>query len=351
MEKIFSKLEIRAIAATLPKEILKLENLSEVYGADTVKKIIKNTGITEVHVAPENKTSADYCVAAAQKIFGETEISPEIIDAIIFVTETPDYLVPHTAAILQSRLNLPNRVISMDINYGCAGYVYGIFQAALLIETGYCKNVLLCVGDTPTKYINEHDKALRMVFGDAGSATILSEKNSAQNSAFNFFTDGAQGKNLMVQAGGFRMPRKIGVTDILNFDENGNGRTLENISMDGMEIMNFVLKNIKRVIYETLEILNLPPSEINLFALHQANILISNYLTKRLKVAAEKVPFGAGKTGNTTCVSIPLMLSTLFAGVNPALKKVVICGFGTGLTCAAGVVDLSGTKIFAPSQI
>ena len=124
MEKIFNKLEIRAIAATLPKEILKLEDLSEVYGEDPVKKIIKNTGITEVHIAPPEKTSSDYCVAAAQKIFNETEITPEEIDAIIFVTETPDYLVPHTSAILQSRLNLPNRVISTDINYGCAGYVY-----------------------------------------------------------------------------------------------------------------------------------------------------------------------------------------------------------------------------------
>ena len=351
MNKIFNHVAIRAIASALPKEILKLETLSEVYGADTVEKIIKNTGITEVHVAPENKTSSDYCFAAAQKIFSETEISPEIIDAIIFVTETPDYFVPHTSAILQSRLKLPNRVISMDINYGCAGYVYGIFQASLLIESGYCKNVLLCVGDTPTKFINSQDKALRMVFGDAGSVTILSEKNSAQNSAFSFFTDGEQANNLIVQAGSFRMPHKENFTDVLQFDENGNGRTLENISMDGMGVMNFVLQNVRRVIFDTLEILNLPPSEINLFALHQANILISNYLTKRLKVAAEKAPFGAGKTGNTTCVSIPLMLSTLFVGVNPNFKKVVICGFGTGLTCAAGVVDLSDTKIFEPVQI
>lgn len=351
MKKIFDRVAITAIASALPNEILKLETLSEVYGEDTVRKIISNTGISEVRVSPSEKISSDYCVAAAQKIFSETEISPEIIDAIIFVTETPDYFVPHTSAILQSRLKLPNRVISMDINYGCAGYVYGIFQASLLIESCYCKNVLLCVGDTPTKFINSQDKALRMVFGDAGSATILSEKNSAQDSAFNFFTDGEQANNLIVQAGGFRMPHKAGVTDILKFDENGNGRTLENISMDGMGVMNFVLQNVRSVILDTLKILNLPPSEIDLFALHQANILISKYLTKRLKVAAEKVPFGAGKTGNTTCVSIPLMLSTLFAGENPNLKKVVICGFGTGLTCAAGVVDLSDTKIFAPIQI
>ncbi len=351
MEKIFNKVSIRAIAATLPKETLKLETLSESFGEDTVKKIISNTGITEVHVSPPEKISSDYCVAAAQRIFSETEITPEIIDAIIFVTESPDYIVPHTSAIMQSRLKLPNRVISMDINYGCAGYVYGIFQASLLIESGYCKNVLLCVGDIPTSRVNPQDKAVRMLFGDAGSATILSATDSAQNSAFNFFTNGENAKHLIIPAGSFRFPHKEGVTDVLQLDENGNGRTAENLFMDGMEVMNFIFKNVPRVILENLEMLNLTPSEINLFALHQVNKVVSKYLAKKLKVNAEKVPFGADKTGNTTGTSIPLMLSTLYAGINPAFKKVLISGFGTGLTCASGVIDLSQTKIFAPVQI
>lgn len=326
---------IRAIATALPKEKLAF---SDVYVE--VGKIIKNTGISEVRVSPENKTAADYCIASALRIFKETEIKPDDIDAIVFVTEFPDYIVPHTSAIIQAKLGLPKKIMAFDINYGCAGYVYGIFQSYLLIESGYCKNVLLCAGDTPTKSVNPNDRASQMVFGDAGSATIISEP--AQKIFFDYYTDGEKASNLMIPAGGYRMPHKAGVTDVLTFDKHGNGRTLENVFMDGMQIMDFVLKNVKKVVGHE--------RPIDLFAFHQANKLILDYLTKRLNLSPEKVPFGASKTGNTTCASIPLMLSTLYPGVNPSFKSVLICGFGTGLSCASGVVDLSNTKIFEPIE-
>ncbi len=356
MEKFFATTSIRAIATALPQEKLDLLSLSSIYGEEIVRKIIKNTGISEIRFCPplpENnqKTSADYCMESAKRIFSEGKITPDDIDAIIFVTEFPDHIVPHTSAIIQAKLGLPNRVIAFDINYGCAGYVYGIFQASLLIESGYCENVLLCVGDTPTKAISPQDKSLRMVFGDAGSATILSRCENVRRTAFSFYTDGGRANNLMIPAGAFRMPHQEGVTDILTFDKNGNGRTLENIFMDGMQIMEFVLKHVKNVVHNTLEMLNLPIDAIDLFAFHQANILILNYLAQRLKIPHQKVPFGAAKTGNTTCASIPLMLSTLYPGINPLLEKVLICGFGTGLSCASGVIDLSRTEIFEPVQI
>lgn len=270
---------------------------------------------------------------------------------MIFVTEFPDYIVPHTSAIIQSKLGLPNRVIAFDINYGCAGYVYGIFQASLLIESGYCENILLCVGDTPIKAVNPKDKSSRMVFGDAGSATILSKSEHSLRTAFSFYTDGGKANNLMIPAGAFRMPRKEGVTDILTFDKNGNSRTLENVFMDGMQIMEFVLKHVKNVIHNNLDMLSMTVEAIDLFAFHQANILILNYLSQHLKIPREKIPFGAAKTGNTTCASIPLMLSTLYSGINTSLEKVLICGFGTGLSCASGVIDLSSTEIFESIEI
>lgn len=356
MEKFFATTSIRAIAVALPKNKLDLLTLSSIYGEEAVKKIIKNTGISEIRISPslsehDQKTSADYCIESAKRIFSEGKITPEDIDAVIFVTEFPDYIIPHTSAIIQAKLGLPHRVIAFDINYGCAGYVYGIFQASLLIESGYCENVLLCVGDTPTKAVNPQDKSLRMVFGDAGSATILSRCENACRTAFSFYTDGEKANNLMIPAGAFRMPHREGVTDVLTFDKNGNGRTLENAYMDGMSIMEFVLNHVKNVVHNTLEMLNLPIDSIDLFAFHQANILILNYLAQHLKIPRQKVPFGAAKTGNTTCASIPLMLSTLYPGINPSLKQVLICGFGTGLSCASSVIDLSKTEIFEPFDV
>ncbi|MBO4400983.1 MAG: ketoacyl-ACP synthase III [Selenomonadaceae bacterium] len=351
MDKIFTGVKIAAIATALPKERLILSTLAEKFGAETVSKIIKSTEISELRIAPAGKTSADYCLEAARKIFDAGIVAPSQIDGIIFVTETPNYRLPHTSAEMQAVLGVPHRALTLDINYGCAGYVYGLFVASLLLESSYCRNVLLCAGDMPSKYVNAEDKSTRLVLGDGGSATILTaEKNSAP-SVFTFYTDGENLDKLYVPVGGFRAPSAHGVTDILKFDENGNGRTLEDVHMDGMGVMNFVMRNVKNLVAETLSALNLSVDAVDLFAMHQANALIVKFLAKKIGVGAEKMPFAAQKTGNTTCATIPLLLSNLYAGRNENLRRVLVCGFGTGLTCAAGVIDLSKAKIFPPVEI
>lgn len=341
MEKIFKHVKISGIASALPKEIFDLSSLSESYGANEVAKIIKATGIERVHLAPEGKTTSDYCVAAAEALIPKIGMSKDDIDGIVFVTETPDYIVPHTSAIIQDRLGLSHWTIAFDINYGCAGYVYGIFQACMLVESGYCKNVLLCAGDTLSRYVNPRDRALRMVLGDAGTATIVSRsEKEEQDTAFSFFTDGAGAKHLIIPAGGQRIWRHKGVTDIVKEDADGNARSQENIFMDGLEIMEFTLHEVKKLIDETLAMVNWQRNDVDLYALHQANKLIVNYIVRQLKVDKNKVPVSVKNTGNTSSGTIPLMICNTFSNVNDDLKKVIICGFGTGLSCAAGAIDL-----------
>lgn len=351
MGKILTGVKISALTAVLPKEKLVLETLAKTFGTETVRKIIKSTKISELRIAPENKTAADYCVEAARIIFKSGAIAPAQIDGIIFVTETPNYRLPHTSAEMQAALGIPNHALTLDINYGCAGYVYGLFAASLLVESGYCRAVLLCVGDTPSKYVNAADKSTRMVLGDAGSATVLTAQKNSAPEIFTFHTEGDKLNALIVPAGAFKTPAKSGVTDVLTYDENGNGRTPENVSMDGMGVMNFVMKTVKTLVAETLAALNLNPDAVDLFAMHQANGLILKYLAKKIGVDEAKIPFTATKTGNTTCASIPLMLASSYAGRNENLNRVLVCGFGTGLSAAAGIVDLSSTKILPPAEI
>ncbi len=351
MDRIFRSTKIQAIATALPKEIFNLQELAATFGEETVAKIMKATKIKSIHLAPESMTASDYCEAAARKLFTAGIARPEEIDAVIFVTETPDYLLPHTSASLQARLNLPNRALTFDINYGCAGYVYGLFQAHLLIETGYCEKVLLCAGDLPTRYIHPLDKSSRLVFGDGGSATILTAEKNMAPVAFSFHTEGEKIDQLVVRAGAFRMPKKSGVTDVISYDDQGNGTSLEKLHMDGIGVMNFIMRSVKVVAAEVLKILGLEISAIDICAFHQPNALVLKYLAKKLGVAEDKIPFGAENTGNTTCASIPLLLATLFPGVNENFGRVLVSGFGTGLSCAAGVVDLSATEIFETIQI
>ena len=345
MNKIFSTPIIEAISCVLPKNKLVLRDLGELYGIDTVKKICRATGISELRIASKDMTSADYCLKAAENLFATVGVSPDDIEGLVFVTTTPDYIIPHTSAIMQDKLGIPTSALTFDINYGCAGYVYGLFQSFLLVESGYCKKVLLCVGDTESKYINEKDRSLRMVIGDAGTATLIEANNNSTPSAFTFFTDGSGARHIIVPAGGCRVPKTIGVTDQMHYDEDGNGRTAENLYMNGMEVMTFALHDVCGVLIDALKLLSLRKDDIDLFAFHQANAFIVHNLAQQLKVEKSKVPFGAELTGNTSCSSIPSMLATLYSGINVAFRQVAVCGFGTGLSCAAGIVDLSKTVV------
>lgn len=345
MDKIFTKPRVAAISACVSKNRMELADLADLYGEATVAKIMKVTGIERVSIAPQGTTTADYCATAANRLMHEQNIDPKTIDGLVFVTETPDYIIPHTSAILQDRLGLPNHALAFDINYGCAGYVYGIFQASLLIESGYCRRVLVCAGDTLSHYVNPADKAVRMVLGDGGSATLVEADEKERRSAFSFYTDGSRAEHLMIPAGANRMPHNPGVTDVLHTDADGNARTDEDFYMNGLEVMGFALNETLSSIRETAGRIGWELPEIDLFALHQANALIVQYITKQLKLPKERVPIGVGDTGNASSASIPIMLTSTFGGKTLEFTKVLACGFGTGLSCAGAALDLSGTQV------
>ncbi|MCI7331073.1 MAG: ketoacyl-ACP synthase III [Selenomonadaceae bacterium] len=347
MDRLFDNVRIDSIATALPAGKLDFLSLAPSYGEEYVRKVMAVTGIQGVHVTTEHETTADLCVVATEQLLAAGRYTPEDIDALVFVTETPDYRIPNTSSVLQARLGLRNDILVFDLNFGCAGYVYGLFQASLLIASGYAQRVLLCAGDTLTKTIHPQDRALRLVLGDAGSATLLTRDTSAAPSGFAFYTDGSRADKLMIPAGGCRTPRVSGVTDVPHEDEDGNVRTAENMYMDGMEVMTFALHEVKGVVQRVYDLCNITGENIDLFALHQANAMIVNYVARKLK-AKGRAPIAIEHTGNTSCTSIPLLLSQRYVGQNEALKRVLACGFGTGLTCAAGLIDLSSTQIFAP---
>lgn len=329
----------------LPRNRLAMETLSAMYGEKMVKRIQKATGIEEVRIAQPDTTASDYCAEAAKRLFDKGGFQFSDVDGLVFVSQSPDYLVPHTSAILQHRLGLPVSSITMDLNFGCAGYVYGLFQSMLLIETGFCQNVLLCVGDTMSRRVHPRDKALRMVIGDGGTATLLSRGENALPSTFSFFTDGSGAMSLTIPAGGARTPCQAGATDRVQEDQDGNARSAENLYMDGTAIMNFALNVVPQMIHEALKYVGWRSDEVDLFALHQANAFMVKYIAKKMQLPTDKVPVDVSHTGNTSSASIPLMLCNRYAGANEGLNKVVACGFGTGLSCAAGTLDLSNAIV------
>ena len=347
----FSKVNISAIASVIPKKKFSLIELADQFSKKEIERIISSTGIKEVTVAEDGMTSSDYAYEAALKLISETNTNVDDIDGLIFLTESPDYIIPNTASILQDRLGLRKNTINMDLRYGCAGYIYGLFQASLLVESGFCNKVLFLAGDTISHYINENDRSLRMVNGDAACATLITSSTNSSKSYYSFYVDGSGVNSLLIPAGGRRMPIKHGVTDVIEYDKDGNGRTKENLYMNGMDIMVFATRKAPQLVSEVMESAGWNQDEVNLFAFHQANKLIIDRIAKTLKISSDNIPICMEHTGNCGFDSIPLMLCTKYPGVNKTFKKVVACGFGAGLIAASGAFDLSETMIIKTFEV
>ena len=350
MQHRLNNLKIRTIGAALPRQSLDLRELGNEFGHGEVERILATTGIRRIRVAPEGLCASDLCEAAARACFAATGLTGADIDAVIFISQTPDYRMPATAACLQARLDLPQEALAFDINLGCSAYIYGLFQAGLLVSSGSCRRVLLLTGDTATRLINPGDKSVRLVFGDAGSATLIESGTDA--AAFVIRTDGAGSRHLMVPAGGFRQPASVAAAEVTT-DDSGNRRCALDLFMDGMEIMNFAMREVPSAIDDVLRLAGWTKAETGSFILHQANRFMLDYLRKKMRVPSPALPVAMEETGNTGPASIPLALAMEHARLSgeQRLQKCVLCGFGAGLSWGAAAVDLSQTQILDPVEV
>ncbi len=302
----------------------------------TVEKIAEKVGVHQRHVARKEEAVTDLAVSAAEKLFAENlEIHKEDIDFVILCTQSPDYYLPSSACIIQDRLGIPTTCGAFDFNLGCSGYVYGLAVAKGLISGGIAKNILFLTAETYNKYLHPRDKGNRTIFGDAATATVISNEGFAEIGNFALGTNGAGAENLIVKTGGSRYPDKA---NDLSFDENGNPHSSDYLYMNGSEIFSFTQKNVPIVVRQTLEKNSLSMDEINMFVFHQANSYMLNFLRKKIKIAPEKFFVNMAEVGNTVSNSIPIAL--VDAQKEGKLNgPVLICGFGVGYSWGGTVLN------------
>ena len=186
----FESIGIKAISACLPENKLSLvEYAPNLITEKEVKRFVKSTGFSKLCISSHAVTTSDMCYAAACNLFAETGIKPGDIDGLIFVTQTPDWYLPATSHYLQAKLNLSQDIICFDVNEGCSGYEQGLYLAATLIASGQCNNVLLLAGDTISKITDPEDRATRLIFGDAGTASIISKMDNEMYFNINTYGD------------------------------------------------------------------------------------------------------------------------------------------------------------------
>jgi 3-oxoacyl-[acyl-carrier-protein] synthase-3 len=329
------------ISSYLPEKVLSNEDLAEIYPDWPAQKIFEKTGIRERRIAAPNETAGDMAYQAALNLFAQGKVVKEDVDFIILCTQAPDYILPTTACILQDRLGISKNVGALDINLGCSGFVYGLSLAKGIIETGAGKCVLLLTADTYSKYIHPMDKSVRTLFGDGAAATAIVGQETGIESIgpFVFGTDGSGAKNLIVEAGMYRIPRSEN-TALETEDDSHNVRSPENLFMNGAEVMRFSLIEVPRAIDELLNKSHKSHGDIDMYILHQANKFMLEALRKKTKITSEKLPIMMENCGNTVSSTIPIALHALITEgqITPG-KLIMLVGFGVGYSWAACLVN------------
>jgi len=326
--------KIAGIASCVPKQKQLVQDCKCLSQEDAAK-LSATTGIFERRISSEEICTSDLCLAAANKLIEELNWERSSIEALVFVTQTPDFILPSTAPILQNKLGLSNRCLTLDISLGCSGYVYGLSTLATLVSSGSIKRALLLVGDTVTKICSDMDKSTYPLFGDAGSATALVYDEKASPIYANLYSDGEGYESIIVRDGGRRNAVNAdSLTEVL-IDE-GISRSPGQLALNGMDVFSFGISKAPEVVRELLSDFDIDINSIDHFIFHQANKMMNEKIRKKLGLDGSKVPYSLEHFGNTSCATIPLTITTQLSDeLNNSPAKLLLCGFGVGLSWGA----------------
>lgn len=288
-------------------------------------------GIETRHIAAENESVADMAVAAGEKLFAEIDLDKNTIDLIIIVTQNPDYKLPTTANIVQERLGLSQSVAAFDVNQGCSGYIYGLSLITAMMQTHRFNNALLITSEAYSKLMDPIDRSTVPLFGDGATASLITSNGTGKIGEFSFGSDGGGANELIVRAGGSRFPNKT-----LKGEDA--------LSMNGRAIFNFMMRQVPQDIKRCLSKNNLTDADIDLYLFHQASRYMVETLAKSMSLPAGKVPINLSETGNTVSNTIPMLIDTLGGLEALKNKRVLVSGFGVGLSWASTILTFEGKK-------
>lgn len=331
----FSNVKIKGISTVIPRKELSLLDNKELYNGDErkIKRVIQSSGFLKRRVTDANTTSSDLCLFAAEDLIKNLKINTEEIDALLFISYTPDYLMPATSYVLHKKLNLSSHCICMDIPQACSGYVLGLYQSAMLINSG-CKKVLLLVGDSFSKFTDMFKNNTAPVFGDAGSATLIEYDEAASKTFFNINSDGSGFDALICKNGGFRKP----VSKEMFYEQ---GDFIYNSIMDGGRIFDFTMEKVAPNIEDLIRFANVKIENIDHFIFHQANKFILQNIARKIGILEDNITTETlTEYGNQCGASIPCTISNIYKeDFLSNSRKCLLSGFGVGLSWASVIVD------------
>jgi 3-oxoacyl-[acyl-carrier-protein] synthase-3 len=337
-----NRMRIEALCSVSPSQKIDIVNEKS---SDKIKRLSRSIGIKSKFVCGPGQRFATLAEEGINWIVGQLQLRAEDIDGVIVVTQSPDYIIPGTAVLLQDRCRLSKNTLAYDINLGCSGFPYGLFVAYGHLLSGM-KRVLVVVGDQSYSP-GTTDEGHGVLFGDAASvaSVVLRENGENSEGVFSPGSDGGGYEALYIPHGG-----KVRPVDNESFtpkvDITGVIRTGTDVVLDGPKIHNFSVGLVPNELHDISSASGWEPINVDYFVLHQANKIINDTIRAKLKLPLEKFPETLSDFGNTSSASIPVTMTARLGGTwNKQGAKTIMCGFGIGLSWSSLSYVADGTEL------
>jgi 3-oxoacyl-[acyl-carrier-protein] synthase-3 len=323
---------LRGVSACVP---LTIEENRDITTIPDIEKMIRTTGVERRHVITDGVCTSDLCFKAAEKLIEELNWDKKDIQGLIFVSQTPDFILPATSCILQDRLDLSTDCFTLDISLGCSGFVYGLSVLTSYMQSGMIKKAILLSGDTSSMTCSRADKSTYPLFGDAGTATALEYHGGDEGFKFHLGSDGSGYRAILINDGGYR--NRFNATSLTNnFIADGISRSDLELALDGMDVFSFGISKAPETVKALISKFGIATEKVDHFYFHQANLMMNEHIRKKLQLPENKVPLSLRNFGNTSSASIPLTMVTETAeSLRNGVREFIACGFGVGLSWAS----------------
>lgn len=333
----FDNVDIVALAGALPEHVQKI-NMDPAHPKSAyVANFVKQTGVRQRHISITEQTATDLGYTALLAALERTGWEATSLDALIFLTQMPDFNnATGNAFVLHNHLGLNTDTLVMDIAQGCASFPYGLSVCAALLQQPHIQRIAMLSGDTMWPMYPSPEALLAeptFLIGE-GSTAVLLEKRKNSPIDISLHSDGTGYHFLYCPWAGVRNAwrRNRGIMPNGEIYEGGP-------YMDGMEITSFATMRVVDSIKEFLRHLDTSLDEYDGLVLHQANKQIVKTMARRLKIDMSKVPTTMETLGNTNGASVTLTMVDAYAGRNEGRLKLLVSAFGIGLSW--GVVSLT----------
>ena len=320
---------ILGLGMYVPEKIVTNQDLEKIVETSD-EWITSRTGMKERHYVAEGQATSDLAIEAGKRALENAGVKPEEIDLVIVATTTSNHLCPSTAGIVQHGIGAVNAG-AFDLSAACSGFVYSTVIASQMIISGFYKRILIIGAESISPFLDPTDRNTLILFGDGAGAVVLGDVPEGEGYISGHLgADGSGFDNIIIPGGGSWKP----------FTDHTSENREQYLKMSGSDVFKFAVKKVPEVIGELLQKADLTEKDIDLFVLHQANLRIIESVAKRMKTDLAKFPVNIEEYGNTSSASIPILLDELNkTGRFHKGQKIVLCGFGAGLTWGATLIE------------